>query len=166
MSLAFFPSIPLYSATYYLLLSPHPLLTSFPVLQQPCSANIDTNTSAPTHPLQACPYLLFSPQPQIVSSIPDIPHHSFSHSILFYHCDRGRKLIQNGGKVFASFHIHTYSSFILSFSIVTSSVEILLWNELRNNKCHNWSCYEPELTHSMNSFLQSVHHYDLSCSSK
>ena len=166
MSFAFFP-IPLYPATYYLLLlSPHTFLTSFPVVQQPCSANIDTNTGTPTHPFQAYPYLLSSPQPLIVSFIPDIPHHSYLHSMLFYNCDRGRKFVQNGGKVIASFHFYTYSSFILSLNIVTSSVEILLWNELRNNKCHNWSCYEPELAHSMNCFLQSVHHYDLSCCSK
>lgn len=127
MSFSFFPSIPLYPATYYLLLlSPHPFLTSFPVLQEPCSADIDTNTNTPTDPFQACPYLLSSPQPLIVSSVPNIPHHCFSCRILFYYCYRGRKFVQNSSKVIASFHIYTHSSFILSFNIVTSSVEILL----------------------------------------
>jgi hypothetical protein len=92
---------------------PHPFLTSFLVLQQPRSADIDTNTSTPTQPFQACLYLLSSPQPLLVLSIPDIPHHFLSPSIFFCHCDTGRKFIQNGGKVIASFHVHTYSSFML-----------------------------------------------------
>lgn len=137
MFFEFFPSIPLYPAAYYLLLSPHPFLTSFPVLQQPLTpAPVFTPTHSRPAFTSCLPHNLW-----LCHLLPDIPHLSFSHSIFFYHGDRGRKFVQNGSKMIASFHSHTYSPFVISFNIVTFSVQILLLNELRNNKCHNWSCY-------------------------
>jgi hypothetical protein len=95
-----------------------------------------TPVLSPIHFRQAFSFCL-PHNPRLCHPLPDIPHHSFAHSIFFYHGDRGRKFVQNGVKVIASFHIRTYSPFILSFNIVTFSVEILFLNELRNNKCHN-----------------------------
>jgi hypothetical protein len=98
--------------------------------------------------------------------LPHIPCHFSSHSIFFCQDDRGSKCIQNGGKVITSFHIPTYSPFIILFNIVTFSVEIRLLNELRINEHNNSPCYKLELTDFINSCLQSVYHYHLSCSSK
>lgn len=71
---------------------PNHFLTSFLVLQQPCSANIDTNTSTPTHPFQAAFSCCLPHNPWLYHPLPEILHLSFSHSIFFYHGDRGRNL--------------------------------------------------------------------------
>ena len=125
---------PLISCTYYLpLLSHHPFLTSFPVLQQLLTP---TPVFPPTHSRPAFSCCL-PHNPWLCHPFPDIPPLSFSHSIFFYYGDRGRKFIQNSSKVIASFHIHSYIPFLISFNIVTFSVQILQLNELRNNKCHS-----------------------------